>query len=352
MINLDRAALNSPFPRVEETISSALRLHRPASNVLGSEARSAVIEWRSTIAEYLQRDHTDLSFFGSATSAVRFLADKLKSNGLVIYCSEVEHSCSRAVADTLLPVDDEGQVFGKLAGEENALIISAKNNETGITPSNETRRIVSEFRDRGGTCIVDATGADWRDPLILEADYVFASAGKWNGLPGMGLLVGTKGIWDNQNTEGLGGLIAGTPNMIGIACLADAMTWISSSHGTALKEKARGYNAAFDDLAAELGWIKNGSGDFIANYYTGIPSDLFVAAAGEQGLAISAGSACNSGFATGSHVISAMHGEQRAHCSVRFSWDRLTKETEVSGALSIVRKIDNELKALLPKGDR
>jgi cysteine desulfurase len=352
MINLDRAALNSPFPRAEGTISRAMRLHRPASNVPGQEARSAVIEWRSAIADHLQRDHTDLSFFGSATAAVRFLADKLKGKGLVIYCSEVEHSCSRSVADTLLPVDSEGQIFGKLGGEDNVLIISAKNNETGIQPTGETRRIVSEFRDRGGICVVDATGADWRDPLVLEADYIFASAGKWNGLPGMGLLAGTKGIWDNQNTEGMGGLIAGSPNTIGIACLADAMSWISSSHGDGLKEKARNYNAAFDELAAELGWIKNGSGDFIANYCTGIPSDLFVAAAGEHELAISAGSACNSGFATGSHVIAAMHGDDRARCSVRFSWDRLTKETEISQAIAIVRKIDNELKALLPKGDR
>ena len=352
MINLDRAALNSPFPRVESTIATAMRLHRPASNHMGQEARDAILGWKKNIADQLQRDHTDLSFFGSATAAVRFLTDKLKSNGNIIYCSEVEHSCSRAVADTLLSVDRGGQISGRLCGEEHALIVSAKNNETGLRLNEDARRTVSEFRDRGGICIVDATGADWRDPLILEADYIFASSGKWHGLPGLGLLVGTKGIWDNQNTEGLGGLVAGTPNAIGIACLADAMTWMSSSHGVALKEKAKNYNVIFDEVAESLGWEKNGSGDFITNYYTGIPSELFIHAAGEKGLNISAGSACNSGFTTGSHVIGAMFGEERAQCSVRFSWDRLTKETEIADAVAIVREIDNELKALLPKGDR
>lgn len=352
MINLDRAALNCPFPRVEGTIARAMKLHRPSANPLGQESRYAIMEYKKTIAQHLHRDPIDISFFGSATSAVRFLISRLKSNGKTIYCPETEHSCSLCLADRMLPVDKQGQFIGKLTGAESVLIVSAKNNETGIDPDADSRKAISEFQDRGGICVVDATGADWNDKLIADADYIFASSGKWHGLPGLGLLAGTKDIWDNQNTEGLGGLVGGTPNIIGIACLADAMAWMSSTHGMALKEKVAVYGSALNSMAEELGWEKNGSGPLIANYYTGIPSDLFIAAAGDKGLALSAGSSCNSGFTSGSHVITAMHNEDVARCSIRFSWDRLTKETEVERAISIVREIDNELKALLPKGDR
>ena len=104
-----------------------------------------------------------------------------------------------------------------------------------------------------------------------------------------------------------------------------------------------------EEAAADLGWQLNGSGSFIANYYTGLPSDLFVQEASDAGLSISAGSACNSGMAAGSHVITAMLGEDRAGCSLRLSWDRLTKDCDLLDALEIVKKTDRMLRAYCPK---
>jgi len=355
MINLDRAALNAPHPRVDGSITQALRLHRPSGNALGLESRDFLAACKNRIAGHLGRDPVELSFLGSGTAAIRFVSSKLRAENFAFYVPATEHNCSLSVADFVLPVDAGGQLDGGSLGtlgrcsEGDVLVISLKNNETGIVPGDEVRAAIAAARHRGVRLVVDATGGDWKDPLVSEADYVFASAGKWHGLPGLGILCGTKDLWDNQPTEGLGGVVGGSPNMIGISCLADAMDWITSPHGVALAEKNSRFLGLIEETANQLGWQLNGRGSFIANYYTGLPSDLFVHEAGDAGLSISAGSACNSGMSSGSHVIAAMLGEDRAGCSLRLSWDRLTKDCDLVDALEIVKKTDRMLRALCPK---
>lgn len=356
MINLDKAALNSPHPRFESSISRAVVLHRPSTNILGSASRSFLNDCRERIAGHLGRDPVDLSFFGSATAAVRFVSNKLKKEKLFkLHVPKTEHKCSLSVADYELDVDADGQVLlGSLPYRSsylNLLVISLKNNETGISPSDDVRQEISVAQSQGVRLMIDATGGDWNDPLVKKADYVFASAGKWHGLPGLGMLIGTKDLWDDQETEGLGGLVGGSPNMIGISCLADAMDWIAGPHGTSLVEKNTYYRHVIEETATALGWKKNGSGPGIANYSTGIPSDLFVQEASDAGLNISAGAACNSGISSGSHVITAMFDEKRAMSSIRISWDRLTKEPDIMAAMEIVKNTDSALRAILPKGD-
>ena len=351
MINLDKAALNSPHPRFENSISRALSMHRPGSNYLGSDAREFLEDCKARISGHLLRPSSDLSFFGSATAAIQFISRKLKDNHFSFFVPKAEHSCSLSIADYELNVDRSGQPAIGERGQHDAIIISLKNNETGFTPSEKTRADLSAARSRGARIIVDATGGNWKDPLINDADYVFASAGKWHGVSGLGILVGTKDLWDNQATEGIGGVVGGSPNMIGISCLADAMDWIASSHGAARQIMTGEYLSALDEAALELGWQKNGSGARIANYFTGIPSDIFVSVAGEHGLNISAGSACNSGIDQASHVIASMYDTSRAKCSLRFSWDLLTRENDIWTAIKIVKNVHNTLRADLPYGE-
>lgn len=356
MINLDKAALNSPHPRFESSISRAVGLHRPSTNSLGMQSRSFLYDCKTRIAGHLARDPVDISFFGSATAAVRFAAKKLKHDHVfTFHVPSSEHNCSLSVADYKLDVDSDGQVIlGALPyrkAEFDVLVISLKNNETGVTPSDDVRHEIAAAQSQGVRLMLDATGGNWNDPLMKSADYIFASSGKWHGLSGLGLLVGTADLWDDQPTEGLGGLVGGSPNMIGISCLADAMDWIAGPHGSGLTEKNNHYLHMIDETATALGWSKNGSGFGVANYSTGIPSDLFLQEASESGLTISAGAACNSGISSASHVITAMFDEKRAMSSIRISWDRLTKETELIAAMEIVKNTDSVLRAVLPRGD-
>lgn len=358
MINLDKAALNSPHPRFEQSISRAIEMHRPSSNPIGILAKNFVYDCKSRIAGHIGREALDISCFGSATAAIEFVSKKLKSEYSACFLvPETEHSCSLNVASYEIAVDEHGQAAGIVASLSNdphqdVIIISLKNNETGITPSSRVREELADAQSLGARLVIDATGGDWNDSLVKNADYVFASSGKWHGLPGLGILAGSKDLWDEQLTEGLGGVIGGSPNTVAISCLADAMDWMCSPYGIARKELVSTYGDVLDEAAAHLGWTKNGSGRGIANYYTGLPSDLFLSLAGERGLNISAGSACNSGIDKSSHVIGAMYSPERAARSLRFSWDLLTKESDILAAVEIVKSVDSMLRAHMPNGDK
>jgi cysteine desulfurase len=61
----------------------------------------------------------------------------------------------------------------------------------------------------------------------------------------------------------------------------------------------------------------------------------------------SAGSACKTGSAEGSHVLRAMHlGDERAKASLRFSFGRFNAEDDVQNASRIVSKAMEKLRQL------
>jgi cysteine desulfurase len=60
----------------------------------------------------------------------------------------------------------------------------------------------------------------------------------------------------------------------------------------------------------------------------------------------SAGSACKTGSSDGSHVLRAMHAEDRARRSLRFSFGRFNTDVDVDQAIEIVPKVIAKLRGL------
>jgi cysteine desulfurase len=85
-------------------------------------------------------------------------------------------------------------------------------------------------------------------------------------------------------------------------------------------------------------------------YFDHVEAEALVIALDLKGLAVSGGSACQSGATEPSHVLTAMGlSEARARGSVRFSLSRLTTEDEVDAAIAIVPKAVARLRELSPK---
>jgi cysteine desulfurase len=71
----------------------------------------------------------------------------------------------------------------------------------------------------------------------------------------------------------------------------------------------------------------------------------------EQGVCASAGAACSSGSLEPSHVLRAMHIDEKiAHGAIRFSLSRYTTEAEVGRALDVLPGVIKRLRAVLPVG--
>ena len=125
----------------------------------------------------------------------------------------------------------------------------------------------------------------------------------------------------------------------------------------------RGLSALRDNLeqrilasVAEAG-INGGGASRVANtsnlYFDHVEAEALVIALDLKGLAISGGSACQSGATEPSHVLTAMGlSPARARASVRFSLSRLTTQEEVDLAVELVPAAVARLRQLSPKKQR
>ena len=111
---------------------------------------------------------------------------------------------------------------------------------------------------------------------------------------------------------------------------------------------SRGILAAVDEAG-----VNGGSVARVANtsnlYFDHVEAEALVIALDLKGLAVSGGSACQSGATEPSHVLTAMGlSEARARASVRFSLSRLTTEEEVERAVELVPAAVARLRELSP----
>src|ERR1019366_7234921 len=113
-------------------------------------------------------------------------------------------------------------------------------------------------------------------------------------------------------------------------------TWLSEGGAeglAALRNRLeQGILASVDDAG-----VNGGGTTRVANtsnlYFDHVEAEALVIALDLKGLAVSGGSACQSGATEPSHVLTAMGlSDARARASVRFSLSRLTTDDEVGAA--------------------
>jgi cysteine desulfurase len=88
-------------------------------------------------------------------------------------------------------------------------------------------------------------------------------------------------------------------------------------------------------------------------YFDHLEAEALVIALDLKGLSVSGGSACQSGAAEPSHVLTAMGlSPARARASIRFSLSRLTTAEEIDEALKIIPAAVARLRELSPAYQR
>jgi len=116
---------------------------------------------------------------------------------------------------------------------------------------------------------------------------------------------------------------------------------------------ATGWSAGILAAVGEAG-VNGGGGSRVPNtsnlWFDDVEAEALVIALDLKGLAISGGSACQSGATEPSHVLRAMGlSEARARGSVRFSLSRLNTAEEVDAAIAMVPTAVERLRELAPK---
>ncbi|WP_302441909.1 cysteine desulfurase family protein [Colibacter massiliensis] len=363
---LDERVLAAMMPYLTSEFGNPSSLHR-----FGQTARAAVQTARRQVATVLNVDAKDIVFTGGGTEAdnlavLGYLRASCPSGGHIV-TTAVEHAAIlqtfKALAEkgydlTILPVGADGRVAPdsvRQALRDDTVLISvmAANNETGmIQPIEEIGTIAHEA---GIVFHVDAVqGFGWfpLHPLARHIDLLSVAAHKIYGPKGCGALYIRRGL--ELQPDMYGGpqerhLRAGTENVAALVGFGKACELLAAEgekrvrHAYALKALFYKELIAGSETYCLNGTLENSLPHIINFSIAHKDRAVVLIAADCKGLALSAGSACESGAAQPSHVLTAMGlGGEELYGSVRLSLGKDTTEADIRKAIEIIRTIAGE----------
>jgi cysteine desulfurase len=389
-IYMDANATTPLLPEVLEAMRPYwMELYGNASSIhqQGQQARGAVEQARGSVARMLHCLNSELVFTSGGTESDNLalfgvLSPETATEPVHLITTTIEHHAVLHAAESLarrngahnvevtfLPSTPQGIIEPAVlqaALRPNTRLVSIMfaNNETGvIQPIAELSAIAHAA---GALFHTDAVQASGKLPLDLSAngplkdvDLLTLSGHKIYAPKGVGALFVRRnvrlapmfhgGTHERQRR-------AGTENVAGIVGLGKAAelaaAWLTSDGPgklTALRDR---FEQAILAQIDETGVNGDGAAR-VSNtsnlYFNHLEAEALVIALDLKGLSVSGGSACQSGAAEPSHVLTAMGlTPARARASIRFSLSRLTTDEEVDEALKLIPAAVARLRELSP----
>lgn len=363
---VDKRVLDAMMPYMTTEFGNPSSLH-----AFGQKARAAVQTARDCVAAAIGAEGREILFTAGGTEADNLaLFGYLRANcpeGGHLITTAVEHAAvlrsfeflrTKGYDVTVLPVNKEGRVSiesVKNALKDDTVLVSimVANNETGTL---QPIRAVGELlQEHGAVLHVDAVqGFGWTDTNVkrLHIDLLSVASHKIYGPKGAGALYIRDGI--QLVPDLMGGpqernLRAGTENVPALVGFGKACEFLQLEgkerikHATCLKRYIVEQLGQRPDLYHLNGTLNDSLPNIINFSVARKDRTIVLISADRQGIALSAGSACESGAAQPSHVLEAMQTEaQWLTGSVRISLGKDTTESEVRRAVEVIRRIAGE----------
>ena len=338
-----------------------------SEHVFGWQAFAALEGARLEVANLIGAEKSNLIFTSGATESVSLAILGLAQSSAHqirnrIVTVATEHTCVLESCDKMrrlgyeieiLPVKSDGIIDLEQLQQQinhNTLLVSIMlaNNEIGVLqPVAEVARICREV---GCLIHTDATQAVGKIPVDVEAlqvDMLSASAHKFYGPKGIGLLFFRNGIekqlcplvHGGGQEKGLRSGTAPVPLAVGFGVAARLAGENMASEAERI--------AALRDLLLDrlrvdipnlliLGSMENRLSGNLSLVFPGISGNTIVTRLGDR-LAVSTGSSCSSVSSQPSHVIEALGmGEDIAGAALRISIGRFNTKDEIEQAAELL----------------
>ncbi len=352
-----------------EAFGNASSIHQP-----GQQARAAVERSRESVAGLLGCRAAEVVFTSGGTESDNLALFGVLEPGDHLITSSMEHSAilhaaqalaGRGVEVTFIPATPQGLVepsaLEAALGPNTRLVsVMLANNETGvIQPIRELADLAHAAGALFHTDAVQAVGKLAIEVKALGCDMLSLSGHKMYAPQGVGVLfvrrnVRLRSMFFGGNHER--GRRPGTENVAGIVGLGKAAEmardWLAKGEQQSLAALRDRLEQGILAQVAQAGVNGEGSAR-VANtcnlFFDHVEAEALVIALDLKGLAVSGGSACQSGATEPSHVLTAMGlSPARARASMRFSLSRLTTGDEVDCALALVPAAVERLRKLSP----
>lgn len=373
-IYLDNAATTPLAPEVKEAMIEAMEsFGNPSStHSFGRQSRIVVERSRKLIAKELKCEPGEIFFTSGGTeadnlailSSVRDLGVKRiitlpTEHHAVLHT--IEHARDQyGVEMVLLNVNERGEFsFAELESQLSStdvptlVSIMQGNNEVGNTfDMMRIGDLCRSFKALYHSDTVQYIGHFPLDLSQIPVDFITCSAHKFNGPKGTGFLYARGGVKIHPQIFGGGqerNMRSGTENIIGIAGLGAAFQLVTSDWSEE-KDRLNNLKKKLIDGIREIrpDVLINGNSDSLdASLYTVTSIGLLMEKGAKsmtlfqfdmKGIAISGGSACNSGAQKGSHVIEALRPDTPTD-NLRISMGRYTIESDVDAFLTAFKEV-------------
>jgi len=321
----------------------------------GRRARLLLDDARARVAAAFGVRPDELRFTPSGTAAIQAaLGGTLAARARVgahLVTSAVEHSAVRSFAErrdaTVVGVSRTGRVdtaefAGALRDDTAVASLQYANHEVGtVQPLAE---VAAACAERGVPLHTDAAAAAGHVAVDAPA-LLTASAHKWGGPPGVGVLVVRKGTrWRATEQEGF----ANVPATVAAAAALEAVVAERDTEVRrlfALTERIRAEVARRIDDVEVVGEPAERLPHVVTFSCLYVDGETLVTELDRRGFAVNSGSSCGTESGLPSHVLEAMG--VLTHGNVRVSLGRDTTDGDVTRFLDAVTEVVAEVRSRL-----
>jgi cysteine desulfurase len=364
---VDPKVLKAMIPYFSEKFGNASSPHRH-----GREARKALQRSRSTIAEKINADPSEIIFTSGGTEsdnlAIRGVADANKHLGKHIITTKIEHpavlnTCNSLIGEgfnvTFLDVDKEGFVdlkaLEKTIKKETILVsIIHGNNEIGTI---QDVKKIGEICKRKRTLFhIDAVQSFAKVPIDVKKmniDLLSVSSHKIHGPKGVGALYVRKGTKIKPQSTGGSHEFkkrAGTENIHGVVGLAKAVEFMGKEDVNRMKSlRDRLISGLLSVPDSRLNGPKGNKrlSNNVNVSFKRIEGESLLTYLDTKGICVSTGSACASEKEGPSHVLKAINVDDECIMgSVRLTLSKFTTREEIDYTVKSVKQIVKHLRRI------
>ncbi|MFY0604653.1 MAG: cysteine desulfurase [Flavobacteriaceae bacterium] len=375
-VYLDNAATTPIHKEVIQVMNDSMEsvFGNPSStHHFGRTAKTLVETARKNIAGYFNVTASEIIFTAGGTEADNLILHNAVTNLGVqrIITSKIEHHAVLHTVDFLknefdikvdyVHVQENGSIDlvdlnTRLAASKEKTLVSLMyiNNEIGNKlPIHEVVALCKEHNALFHSDTVQAIGHYAIDLQKIPIDFIAASAHKFNGPKGVGFAYFKKGFGIKPMLHGGDqekGARSSTENVHAIAGMEKAL---ELSYRTSLKDESymnslknhfmKGLKKVFPEVSFNgLSSDIAQSSCTILNVLFPFTNDMLLFSLDLQGIAVSGGSACQSGSNKGSHVLSELlDSDDEQKTSIRFSFSNQTTITELDYTLNKLKELLN-----------